>query len=254
MRIQVFSDFHFDHTPGIEPRLAHGVDAVVVAGDVCQGLERGSAWLRRFVPAAVPLVLVPGNHEFYGHMRGEERRRGEAAAAAHAIHLLDDRALAIGGVRFVGSTLWTDYDLFGVGTRGDAMAFAARCMNDHRLIQEEPGDDGRFTPAHARAQHLVSRAFLEHVLAEPYAGPTVVVTHHCPHPDSVAPQYAGDLLTPAFCSDLSALIARAEPALWVHGHTHVSFDYRVGATRILCNPHGYGHENPAFDPQLVVEV
>jgi hypothetical protein len=44
------------------------------------------------------------------------------------------------------------------------------------------------------------------------------------------------------------------PELFVHGHTHCSFDYRVGQTRVLCNPHGYGDENPDFNPSLIVEV
>jgi hypothetical protein len=46
--------------------------------------------------------------------------------------------------------------------------------------------------------------------------------------------------------------------LWIHGHTHDSFDYRLNGTRVLCNPRGYArdgvNENPMFDPQLVIEV
>lgn len=82
-----------------------------------------------------------------------------------------------------------------------------------------------------------------------------------PHPGSVAARFARDSLTPAFVSHLSDLIERRQPALWVHGHTHDCFDYRVGATRIVCNPKGYGPmrpgkplENRAFDVGKVVEV
>jgi hypothetical protein len=98
-------------------------------------------------------------------------------------------------------------------------------------------------------------------LAIPFDGPTVVVTHHAPHPDSVARRFENDPLTPAFVSDLSEVIDRWQPALWFHGHTHDNFDYRVGATRIVCNPKGYGPmppgrriENVAFDVGRVVEV
>ena len=58
----------------------------------------------------------------------------------------------------------------------------------------------------------------------------------------------------AFVSDLSEVIERREPDLWVHGHVHDSFDYQVGRTRVVSNPKGYEHENPSFVPGLVVEV
>jgi Icc-related predicted phosphoesterase len=82
----------------------------------------------------------------------------------------------------------------------------------------------------------------------------VVVTHHAPSPGSVAPAYAGHPLNPAFASDLDALVAAGRPDLWVHGHVHTSFDYRLGATRVVCNPLGYPRENASFDPGLVVEL
>jgi Icc-related predicted phosphoesterase len=91
-------------------------------------------------------------------------------------------------------------------------------------------------------------------LAEPFTGPTVVVSHHAPHPGSLHPRYANDLISAAYVSDLTAVIATGKPALWVHGHVHAAFDYRVGATHVICNAHGYGAENPNFDPALVVEV
>jgi hypothetical protein len=92
------------------------------------------------------------------------------------------------------------------------------------------------------------------VLATPFAGSTVVVTHHAVALQSADPKYHRDHLTAAFASDLSDLIAAAQPALWVHGHVHNSADYQIGKTRILSNPHGYCTENPPFNPALVVEV
>ena len=92
------------------------------------------------------------------------------------------------------------------------------------------------------------------MLATPFDGPTVVITHHAPHWDSVHPKFRSDPVTGAFASDLSSLIIQHQPNLWVHGHVHNSSDYRVGTSRIVCNPHGYGNENPAFNGQFVVEV
>ena len=256
MRIQILADLHVDAGGLHRPQLAAGADMLIVAGDVCAGVATGFQILRHYVPIAPPIVMVLGNHEFYGFGYAKELARARAAAPAHNIHLLENAAVVIGGVRFVGASLWTDYDLFGADNRDDCMRTAAMGLNDHRLIGLTTGgsSDRRFQPLDALALHRQSRMYLDRALAAPHAGPTVVVTHHAPHADSVAPQYRNSLLTAAFVSDLSPLIEERQPTLWVHGHTHTSFDYRVGATRIICNPAGYGRENPAFDPALVVEV
>lgn len=66
------------------------------------------------------------------------------------------------------------------------------------------------------------------------------------------------MLNACFVSDLEARILRWQPQLWMHGHTHDSFDYRIGATRVIANPRGYARdgvaENKSFDPGLVIEV
>ena len=138
-------------------------------------------------------------------------------------------------MRFIGCTLWTDYKLDGDPQR--AMRDAAVGLMDHQLIRYE---EGRFLPVQASAMHRRSRRWLDAVLGEPFAGPSVVVTHHAPHARSISPNYVGDPLNPAFASDLSALIRRRRPTLWVHGHVHASHDYRLGTTRVICNPRGYG--------------
>ncbi|MGE0699648.1 MAG: metallophosphoesterase [Hyphomicrobiaceae bacterium] len=252
MRLQVISDFHFDVMPCQEPRLAPGVDAVVVAGDVCEGIARGMAWLRRHLGERVPIIMVAGNHEHFGRVRPAEIIAGHEAARRLGITFLDDGEAVIGGVRFLGATLWADFDLFGCEVRAEAMSVAQSFMVDHRQVLE--ADGRRFLPAEARSQHLASRGFLDLRLARSHAGPSVVVTHHAPHRRSLAERWRDDVLSAAFVSDLSALIERHQPALWVHGHTHTSFDYRIGASRIVCNPHGYGDENEAFDPGLVLDV
>ena len=94
--------------------------------------------------------------------------------------------------------------------------------------------------------------------AERFDGVTVVVTHFAPSRGSIAPRFAGSPLNACFIADLEALVARSGAALWIHGHTHDSFDYRLGGTRIFANPRGYvlngKAENPRFDPGLTVEV
>ncbi len=253
MRIWILSDLHLDAgRPWSPPRIPEA-DVAVVAGDVCEGLPAAVRWSADAIGRHMAVVLVAGNHEYYRGQHGEELAAGRAAADSLGVHLLEDAAVVIDGVRFCGATLWTDYALEGTERRAAAMDAARRGLNDHRVIGWSRQPPRRFGPEEALALHEASRAFLDRALAEGGL-PQVVVTHHGPAPRSVAPAFAGDPLNPAFVSDLGGLIEARRPALWVHGHVHATRDYRQGSTRVLCNPHGYGSENPTFQEDLVVEV
>ena len=252
MKVQIFSDLHADVA---QPRLitvAPEVDAVIVAGDVCEGAENGFAWLRQVVPMQIPIIMVMGNHEYYGRHLASELASARQNAPLYGVHLLENDVVTLGGLRFIGCTLWTDYALFGDPQR--SMQAAARGLNDHRRIMWSKEPWSRFGPREALLVHQHSRSFIETTLETPFDGTTVVVTHHAPHPASVHSRYTSDLLTAAFVSDLTAGIEAGRPNLWVHGHVHETFDYRAGTTRMTCNPHGYGMENMSFNPALVVEI
>jgi Icc-related predicted phosphoesterase len=253
MKIQIFSDLHLDVHPIKPITIMAGVDLVIVAGDTCEGVLRAFEQLRRIVPLHIPIVMVLGNHEYYRRFVPDELALARSHANSFNIHVLESDTVLL-GVRFVGSTLWTDYRIFGETNQASVMNACATGMNDHRLIGWQKKPWLRFRPQEAALLHHQSRTYLERILAAPFHGPTVAISHHAVHWQSVHPRYRSDPVTAAFVSDLSALIERYQPTLWVHGHVHNSSDYRVGETRILCNPHGYGTENPDFNGALVVEV
>lgn len=255
MRIQVFSDLHMDAAASWQPQIAPGADVVVCAGDVCEGMAPAISYLRERLPGATPIVTVAGNHSFYRRCVSQEIDEGRIAATALRVSFLEIDAVVHAGVRFVGCTLWTDYRLYGEDMRQCAMDLARRGMNDHRLITWQKQPWLRFRPQEAARLHDESVAYLDAVLSVPFDGPTVVVTHHAPHPRSIHPKYQGDVINAAYASDLTNLILKHRPPLWIHGHVHSPFDYVVDETRIVCNPHGYGSENAAgFIPDLIVEV
>ncbi|MCS6946384.1 MAG: hypothetical protein NZM12_02070, partial [Steroidobacteraceae bacterium] len=169
-------------------------------------------------------------------------------------HFLDCDAVEIGGVRFLGATLWTDFALYGGKPLeiARAMGIAERVMYDYRVIRQGAH---RLTPLDTREIHLQQVSWLRARLAEPFAGPTVVVTHHLPHRLSVHRRFGADVLNPSFASDLDDIV-RAPVSLWVHGHTHESMDYVVNGTRVLCNPRGYLPQEPntRFDERGIVEL
>ncbi|HEV7318790.1 MAG TPA: metallophosphoesterase [Ensifer sp.] len=263
MRLLVISDVHLEFGPFRFSEPMPEFNVAVFAGDMHKPIVAAIDWMAD-QRVAGPLrdreiVYVAGNHEFYNsEMKGNLVAGAEQAEAA-GIHLLHRRSAIIGNVRFIGCTLWTDYRL--LGTPKPSMVFAGQELNDHRLIRyrEESGHYSRFMPWHAAAEHRLDLAFLRDELSKSHDGPTVVVTHHAPHPQSVQPRHQGSALSPAFASDLSALIEEYQPELWIHGHDHGSHDYKVGCTRVLANQAGYPNvhgdrENRWFDPLCVVEV
>ncbi|REF02763.1 metallophosphoesterase [Cupriavidus plantarum] len=268
MKLRLLSDLHLEHDMPSEIPVCDA-DLVILAGDIANGRE-GVDWAARTFD--VPVVYVPGNHEYYeSNFALADRLLASAAAEFnHVIVLNGGVARFTDGdgtpVRVIGTTWWTDYQLFGADRMQDAMTACASVMVDHRLIHTA-GDDGTdatdgtlrlFTPADALARHLRATAWLESALAEPFEGKTVVVTHHGPDIGSLDPRYAHDIVSAGFLSQRPDLVMQAD--LWVHGHTHTGFDYRIGDARVVCNPRGYRSrrtgemENPRFDWNYVVEV
>ena len=167
------------------------------------------------------------------------------------IHLLEREGVEIGGLTFLGCTLWTDYCYGGVREQARAMHWASQRLNDHRLITN---GQRIWSPQDCLEEHEASRAWLAAQLVRDRTRTKVVVTHHAPSSGSVQPSYRDDLLTAAFASNLDELVGKA--ALWVHGHMHAPADYRLGGCRVVANPRGYVgiKEDRAFNPALVVDV
>lgn len=258
MKLLVWSDLHLDHHPAARAAelgayaARSDADLLLVAGDVADGPHALDA-LAPLLPAGLPVLYVPGNHEFYapapGWTHARIRAHLRARAAALGVTLLDDSAVRIGGVRFLGATLWTDFALFG--EPAPAQAAATACMPDYRCIRV---GRRRLHASDTVRWHRRSRAWLAGRLARAQPGPTVVLTHHAPHPASLEPRYADDPVSAAFASDLGACLDGARVVLWIHGHSHCACDYTVGGTRVVANPHGYPRERPGFAGDFTVTV
>lgn len=258
-RLWILSDLHSGRGDPFEFARVPDADVAVLAGDVGGTLVEALTWAARTIRPHMPVVMVAGDRDFHGEALADELARGQEAAAGLGIDLLENRTTWIAGLRFTGCTLWTDYDLYGATRRARPMSAAWRGMADHRSLLARRHGDGPgepFPPEHALERHLGSVLFLQRALlsTHAHADRQVVVTHHAPHRRSTPSDRFGDRLTPAFATDLDGLLAAAQPALWVHGHTHASSDDRIRGTRLVCNPRDVGVENPAFDPAFVVEV
>ena len=231
-------------------------DLVILAGDI-HSHTHAIPWAARTF--SKPVIYVPGNHEFYdSHLHGMSVQLNQCAQEHPHVHLLDNSSVVIDGVRFVGAVLWTDFMLFG-----NSMDMIGRCLREAKLHMQDFstirfGSTGWMLPADSVKLFRVSAMYLREELGKQFDGPTVVVTHHLPSKKSVAERFKPELISAAFASNLDHLVAKAD--LWIHGHTHDGFDYRIGKCRVVCNPRGYPdrlkdrYENPAFDSARIVEI
>ena len=275
MRLRILSDLHIEVAP-FEPDPIPA-DLVVLAGDIHNG-ELAPRWARAAFPDS-EILMIPGNHEFYDGEYYATLERLQTAARKCSVHLLENAAQVIGGVRFLGCTLWTDFRLFERPGRPlnlsveQAVEASRRMVPDFRAIRiMRDGLEQAFDWQDWIALHARSRRWLACELSKPWDGHTVVVSHHLPSWNSVHPDYAAWASNAAFATDLDPLIEHA--TLWIHGHTHTTQRYRVGSAEVVCNPRGYPRrakraadlparqgpveplvfENPGFDPGLVIDL
>lgn len=275
MRIQLFSDLHLERYPAFQPRIAPGIDVIVLAGDIGsyqEGSRLGGTdfGLERFAPAlgatAARVLYVPGNHEYDGLEFDEAQARLRATCARLGIAWLEREAIVIDHVRFVGTTLWADFDAFAAGHTPDKQQQlhqkALRAAN-YYLAKNTTLRDGQPVLAEGwRAMSLDCQQWLRAALAQPFDGFTVAVTHFAPSLRSADPRYGVTPGTAGFCNALDDLFPHA--GLWLHGHLHCCNDYTVTGVqdgrpwscRVVANPLGYlsKGEQDGFRPDLIIEV
>ena len=281
LRLLPVSDLHLerrrlDAIPHPDPA---SFDVLVCAGDLREGRPEEGLAAVLALAGGRPVVLVPGNHEHYAPT-GDPRSAPELLAAlerevarlnaeAPRIHLLQRaRGVVIEGVRFLGTTLWSDWSLAGrwltPGTPdrpADPVAYAAARMTDPVTGSREfrgsirHADGQAWSPADAMAAHAREAAALRDALARPHAGPTVVVTHHPAGPqaaDAFRDAPGVPWWVPAFYATtvLDSLPEADRPDAWISGHFHAGHDLRIGRTRWVANP----VEGGTFRPDRVVAV
>ena len=225
MKIQFFYYIHLEF--GAFNVSGSDADVIIAAGDIGVGLQ-GINWLRELDK---PTIYVAGNHEYYGGDIVHTRVAIAEMTASSKVHFLENKAIEINGVRFLGATLWTDY----LDGDDQVMNDAKRNMNDYRQIRCASRE---LTPEQLYDINWESRFWITRELDRPFDGKTVVVTHHAPTMRSWPPASAANY-SATYCNRLDDLISRYDIDIWFHGHVHAAMDYKIDNTRVLCNPRGY---------------
>jgi len=251
MKIALCSDLHLEFAD-IILKNEENADVLILSGDICTAVDlpysdsdRGQRFRDFFSRCAFQfphVIYIMGNHEHYNgdFQKSAQLIRNEVAQYAN-FHFLDKETKVIGDVTFIGGTLWTDMNKEDPITLWDI----SRMMNDFRVVKNsarivgQSDNPSRFLPDDAVEDHKAMLTFInETVKGE---GKFVVVGHHAPSKQSTKPRYQGDvIMNGGYSSDLTEFILdRPQIKLWTHGHTHDTFDYMVGSTRVVCNPRGY---------------
>jgi Icc-related predicted phosphoesterase len=248
MRIHIISDLHLEFAPFTPSDIE--ADVVVCAGDIHTG-RNGLRWLREKFPK-LPVLYVLGNHEFYGQKIPKLTTELKREAQVTNVKVLENDRIMIGGVSFLGSTLWSDFELNGDYAQAEVAAMAH--MMDFRRIRTFPAYR-RFRPADARRIFSASVEWLRRETLDLKGSPFVIVTHHAPSACSIPAAFKGDALSPAYASNLDSLVEGSGASAWIHGHVHKHVDYSIGKTRVIANPRGYPDEQMSgFDPRCVITV
>lgn len=284
MKIQLLSDLHLEADPTFQAEPAPGADVLVLAGDIGSYQQGGKLaeedfGLARFSPLPqhagwpCPVIFVPGNHEYDMQDFDAGHARLRAACDRLGLIWLERETAVLDGVRFAGTTLWTDYDAIALQDpkvqAGDLGALlrlrekAFRAANFY--LRKTGGTRGgeAFLAEPMREQALQCQQWLRQALAQPFDGPTVAVTHFAPSLRSADPRYGLIPGTAGFCNALDELFAQAQ--LWLHGHLHAPSDYTVRGEhadgrpwqcRVVANPLGYARkgEQAFFQPRACIDL
>lgn len=222
---------------------------MVLAGDIHVKLN-GIRWIRDNFPET-PVIYLAGNHEYYGGKLPRLLDKIREETAGSNVRLLENESIEIGGFRFFGATLWTDLELLGDHHVGASESLQ---MNDYNRIRKTPSYR-KLRPVDTRALHHET---VRHIAGFFEAGDprrSVVITHHAPSIRSLPERRRKEIISCAYASHLDQLIEEHSPLLWIHGHIHHSQDYRIGGTRIICNPRAYvDAPNHGFEPAFVVDL
>lgn len=262
MKIKIVSDLHLEFGNINIP--FDGEDYLILAGDIQVGMSRLKWFQELLVHRNV--IYVMGNHEYYNHdfieLKAELLWFEESLYKLprdlnkHSFSVLQDRAIYLNlntpFIKVIGCTLWTSmYDKDS--PIYNTALIAQQQMNDYHSITH---GNRILTPLDTITEHESSVKFLEKELNDKtiHISKTIVITHHAPSIRSVHKKYKGQPLNLCYYSPLDHLVELAD--VWIHGHTHTSFDYTIGKCKVICNPRGYKNyeENPQFNPNLVIDV
>ena len=252
MKLQYCSDLHLEFPENkallkAKPLIPVG-DILLLAGDIVPFavMEKHNDFFDYVSDNFEFTYWIPGNHEYY-YSDATQRSGAFIENIRSNVFLLNNQAIFHQNFRFLFSTLWSKI-------RPAYQFQIERSMSDFHVIKYH---GYRFSVDHFNQLHTDCMNFIQPQLEQPFAGTTIVVTHHMPTFMNYPPKFKGDILNEAFAVELHDYIEQTQPHYWIYGHVHANaMDFKIGNTQLLSNQLGYVRhgENTHFLNDVVFEV
>lgn len=213
----------------------------IIAGDTAGEMDLAINWIMKNCPKG---VLVAGNHLVYNDYNESITNLKETLKEAFPkdadMKFLDNDYITLDdNTIIVGSTLYTDFMLNGMNQKM-GMDIAYRYLNDFRLGIIDDNGERELLPKDYLNMFEISKAYIAKICEDNPNKNIIVVTHHAPSAKSIAKEYCRNETNCAYASDLDDFILNHKNIkVWIHGHVHNYFNYKIGDCRIICNPRGY---------------
>ena len=285
--IRVISDIHTDYNKNKNYVFNFGDDFVINCGDTAGDAKSSLDWNYMHIRKGVTVIgnhlgyspskpeldlKVAENLEKYGSITHVDNTKNSqikelavALSSKNSARVLSNSETTFEGITILGTTLYTDFALYGEEHIEEAMNYAKNYMNDFKLIkvaghrEYTRNTDGSWIKKYKKKDQSLIRLFspndhayffhysfsyLKQKVMEYKDKPLIIVTHHAPSPYAISPKFKGSMINPAFVSNLNQfIIDNPNIRLWCFGHCHSSSDFILGETRLICEPFGYGNEN-----------
>lgn len=207
----------------------------LLVGDWDMGLNTGD-WNDKVIDIhSIPMIKVPGNHDYWntsksGEMTIDEWNQYYKSLENEKISYLINETKIINGVAFIGATLWTDFrdnDLL--------VQFQASISKDYEKIYSKKGQ--LITPQEVYELHIEAKNFIISELDKHSDKPCVVLTHF---PPSIGCNQTFRITPVSYnwCGQMENVISIFQPVLWISGHMHNFYNNKMGDTRVILNPAG----------------
>lgn len=261
-KINILSDLHLEFS-NFKLTEEH-YDILVLAGDISQDIGALQLFFDRNLKKNIPVVYVLGNHEFEGKRFSEVVSKYKKLEKEYSnLNVLYNESVDIDGIRFIGATLWSNFESKGIDFKDEVKKWAKNNVVDFSYIFKKNNENynlkySPWSPEDMEKEFKKAYDFLSYELREKETEiPKFVVTHFAPHKNSIHEKYEKDLGTPYWCNHIEELLGFSE--YWIHGHTHDSFYYEINRTKVMCNPRGVSKtydlsSNANFNKNLIVEV
>lgn len=259
MKIHFFSDAHADINRISDPayilKTDEHADLYIDAGDT-GGLQATRSFYNHSFWNDKQAIFVGGNHLCYGVEKPLPQVEDELSEEFHLrnnVSFLQNSEKRFGNIIVLGTTLWTDFNLFG--TPEYSMKSCNENMNDFDSVKYT--EDSFLTPKITVSLHNMAKKYIHNRLIKNPKCKFIIVTHHTPSLRSAAPQYKNSSITPGFCNDMEDFIEKHNNILlWIHGHVHNTVYYNIGDVPVVCNPFGYRlyQESTGYVTDAILDV